>query len=163
GEAAAGRVGLHVLAGKRAALSRPARAGRLDGGRRFPGCAFSSVRGRHRRASHSRGAMSALAEIRDAPGLDAYLAELEDLPARAAGDYLFARAFAELSATGDERAVEILANATLCLARGEAMQRRQRFDPDTTIDAYLERCTLKTGKLFEAACRLSGGPGAFGL
>ncbi|HEX9380958.1 MAG TPA: polyprenyl synthetase family protein [Gaiellaceae bacterium] len=83
--------------------------------------------------------------------------------ARAAGDYLFARAFAELSATGDARAVAILANATLCLARGEAMQRRQRFDPDTTVEAYLERCTLKTGKLFEAACRLAGGPGAFGL
>jgi len=56
-----------------------------------------------------------------------------------------------------------LANATLCLARGEAMQRLQRFDPDTAVDAYLERCTLKTGKLFEAACRLAGGPGAFGL
>jgi geranylgeranyl pyrophosphate synthase len=83
--------------------------------------------------------------------------------ARAAGDYLFARAFAELSATKDARAVAILANATLCLARGEAMQRRQRFDPNTTVDAYLTRCTLKTGKLFEAACRLAGGPGAFGL
>jgi geranylgeranyl pyrophosphate synthase len=83
--------------------------------------------------------------------------------ARAAGDYLFARAFAELSANGDPHAVGILAEATLCLARGEAMQRRQRFDPDTTIDAYLERCTLKTGKLFEAACRLAGGSGAFGL
>jgi geranylgeranyl pyrophosphate synthase len=83
--------------------------------------------------------------------------------ARAAGDYLFARAFAELSATRDGASVAVLANATLCLARGEAMQRRQRFDPDTSIDAYLERCTLKTGKLFEAACRLAGGPGAFGL
>jgi geranylgeranyl pyrophosphate synthase len=83
--------------------------------------------------------------------------------ARAAGAYLFARAFSELSATGDARAVAILADATLCLARGEAMQRRQRFDPDTTVDAYLERCTLKTGKLFEAACRLAGGSGAFGL
>jgi geranylgeranyl pyrophosphate synthase len=83
--------------------------------------------------------------------------------ARAAGDYLFARAFAELSATGDTAAVAVLANATLCLARGEAMQRRQRFDPSTTVDAYLERCTLKTGKLFEAACRLAGGSGAFGI
>jgi geranylgeranyl pyrophosphate synthase len=83
--------------------------------------------------------------------------------ARAAGDYLFARAFSELSATGDARAVAVLANATLCLARGEAMQRRQRFDPDTTIDAYLERCSLKTGKLFEAACLLAGGSGAFGV
>jgi geranylgeranyl pyrophosphate synthase len=83
--------------------------------------------------------------------------------ARAAGDYLFARAFAELSATQDTSAVAVLANATLCLARGEAMQRRQRFDPGTTVDAYLERCALKTGKLFEAACRLAGGSGAFGL
>jgi geranylgeranyl pyrophosphate synthase len=83
--------------------------------------------------------------------------------ARAAGDYLFARAFAELSATGDAAAVAVLANATLCLARGEAMQRRQRYDPETPVEAYLERCTLKTAKLFEAACRLAGGPGAFGL
>jgi geranylgeranyl pyrophosphate synthase len=83
--------------------------------------------------------------------------------ARAAGDYLFARAFAELAATGDTRAVAILADATLCLARGEALQRAQRHDPDTPVDAYLERCSLKTGKLFEAACRLGGGSGAFGL
>ncbi len=83
--------------------------------------------------------------------------------ARTAGDYLFARAFAELAATGDTHAVAVLANATLCLARGEALQRSQRFDPSTSIDAYLERCTLKTGKLFEAACRLAGGSGPFGL
>src|ERR687888_61610 len=83
--------------------------------------------------------------------------------ARAAGDYLFARAFAELASGGDARAVGILADATLCLARGEALQRSQRHDPDTTVDAYLERCSLKTGKLFEAACRLGGGSGAFGL
>ena len=83
--------------------------------------------------------------------------------ARAAGDYLFARAFAELTSTGDPRAVSILAGAALCLARGEALQRSQTHDPDTTIDAYLERCALKTGKLFEAACLLGGGLGAFGL
>jgi geranylgeranyl pyrophosphate synthase len=88
--------------------------------------------------------------------------------ARATGDYLFARAFAELAATGDEQAVSLLADAALCLARGEAMQRRQAHDPDTTVEAYLERCGLKTGKLFEAACLLGAGPGradlgAFGL
>ena len=83
--------------------------------------------------------------------------------ARATGDYLFARAFAELTATGDGDAVAILADATLCLARGEALQRTQTHDPATTVDAYLERCALKTGKLFEAACRLGGGPGAYGL
>ena len=83
--------------------------------------------------------------------------------ARATGDYLFARAFAELTATGDADAVKILADATLCLARGEALQRTQTHDPATTVEAYLERCALKTGKLFEAACRLGGGPGAYGL
>ena len=77
--------------------------------------------------------------------------------ARAAGDYLFARAFAELAAEGDPAAVRALADASLALARGEAMQRRQRHDPDTTVDAYLERCALKTGKLFEAACSLGSG------
>jgi geranylgeranyl pyrophosphate synthase len=83
--------------------------------------------------------------------------------ARATGDYLFARAFSELTATGDADAVAVLADATLCLARGEALQRTQTHDPATTVEAYLERCALKTGKLFEAACRLGGGPGAYGL
>ena len=83
--------------------------------------------------------------------------------ARATGDYLFARAFSELAATGDADAIAILADATLCLARGEALQRTQTHDPSTTVDAYLERCALKTGKLFEAACRLGGGSGEYGL
>jgi octaprenyl-diphosphate synthase len=84
--------------------------------------------------------------------------------ARATGDYLFARAFAELAATGDAEAVGLLADAALCLARGEAMQRRQAHDPDTTVEAYLERCGLKTAKLFEASCRLgSRDLGAFGM
>jgi geranylgeranyl pyrophosphate synthase len=74
--------------------------------------------------------------------------------ARAAGDYLFARAFAELAGAGDPRAVAMLADATLCLARGEALQRRQTHDPDTSVDSYLKRCELKTAKLFEAACLL---------
>ena len=82
--------------------------------------------------------------------------------ARAAGDYLFARAFAELAARGDIEGVATLAEASLALARGEALQRRQRHDPDTTVDGYLERCTLKTGKLFEAACLLGGGSGDYG-
>jgi geranylgeranyl pyrophosphate synthase len=77
--------------------------------------------------------------------------------ARAAGDYLFARAFGELAAAGDLRAVQILADAALALVRGETMQRRQQHDPDTTIDAYLERCALKTATLFEASCLLGGG------
>ena len=88
--------------------------------------------------------------------------------ARAAGDYLFARAFAQLAATRDADAVLILSDATLALARGEALQRRQAFRPETSVEDYLARCSLKTGKLFEAACLLGGGSngsslGAFGL
>ena len=82
--------------------------------------------------------------------------------AKASGDYLFARAFSVLAQTRDPNAVAVLADASLALARGEAMQRRQRHDPDTTVDDYLERCSLKTGKLFEAACTLGGGAGEYG-
>jgi geranylgeranyl pyrophosphate synthase len=74
-------------------------------------------------------------------------------PALATGDYLFARAFAGLVPEGDA-AVATLARAALSLARGEAIQRRQVHDPTTTIDAYVERVALKTGKLIEAACLL---------
>jgi len=77
--------------------------------------------------------------------------------AKAAGDYLYARAFGVLVETGDEQAVRTLADAALCLARGEAMQKLQAHDPDTTIDAYVERCMLKTAKLIEAACLLGSG------
>ena len=85
-----------------------------------------------------------------------------DRAARAAGDYLFARAFSVLAETGDPGGVAVLAEASLALARGEAMQRLQRHDPDITVDDYLERCALKTGKLFEAACVLGGGSGEYG-
>jgi geranylgeranyl pyrophosphate synthase len=86
--------------------------------------------------------------------------------ARATGDYLFARAFGELTDGGDMEGVRILAQACLCLVRGEALQRRQLHDPSTSVDAYLARCVLKTGKLFEAACLLGSRDarlGAFGL
>jgi geranylgeranyl pyrophosphate synthase len=86
-----------------------------------------------------------------------------DAPAKAAGDYLFARAFAVLAEERDAATVTMLAEAALALARGEALQQRQRHDPDTSIDGYLERCALKTGKLFEAACSLAGGNGEYGL
>ena len=89
-----------------------------------------------------------------------------ELSARAGGDYLFSRAFAELATNGDLEGVEILARACLAIARGEAMQQLQAHDPDTPVDAYLERISLKTGKLFEASCLLgSRDPrlGSFGL
>ena len=104
---------------------------------------------------------------RDRRGRESAWASHGPEAARAAGDYLFARAFAELAATGDRAAVRSLAGATLALARGEALQRAQTHDPETSVEDYLQRCSLKTGKLFEAACLLgSGGDkslGEFGL
>jgi octaprenyl-diphosphate synthase len=82
--------------------------------------------------------------------------------AKAAGDHLFAAAFAALAGEGSREHVAVLADASIALASGEALQRLQRHDPDTTVEAYLERCTLKTGSLFAAACVLGGGNAEFG-
>jgi geranylgeranyl pyrophosphate synthase len=82
--------------------------------------------------------------------------------ATATGDFLFSRAFAQLAATGSTAAVRALSDASSALARGELMQREDAFALDVTEARYVERCTLKTGKLFEAACRLGavlGEPG----
>ena len=82
--------------------------------------------------------------------------------AKATGDFLFARAFTVLAKQDDPRALEILARASLELARGEAMQRRQRHRPETPIEDYFERCSLKTGALFAAACLLADGSAEYG-
>ena len=74
--------------------------------------------------------------------------------ATAVGDFLFSRAFAELAATGSADAVRALSRASSALARGELLQREDAFKADVTEERYLERCTLKTARLFEAACRL---------
>ncbi|MEA2410203.1 MAG: hypothetical protein QOC77_764 [Thermoleophilaceae bacterium] len=85
--------------------------------------------------------------------------------ATATGDLLFSRAFAELTATGSADAVRVLSSASSALARGELMQREDAWSDSVTPERYLERCELKTARLFEAACRLgailgSPGPGA---
>jgi geranylgeranyl pyrophosphate synthase len=82
--------------------------------------------------------------------------------ATATGDFLFSRAFAQLAATGSAAAVRALSDASSALARGELMQRDDAFAWDVSEGRYFDRCTLKTGKLFDAACRLGallGDPG----
>jgi geranylgeranyl pyrophosphate synthase len=82
--------------------------------------------------------------------------------ATATGDLLFSRAFADLTATGSADAVRELSNASSALARGELMQREDAWSDSVTPERYLERCELKTARLFEAACRLGailGSPG----
>jgi geranylgeranyl pyrophosphate synthase len=76
--------------------------------------------------------------------------------ARATGDHLFALAFAGLARAGSPDAVALLARAALDLARGEALQSEQARRPEITVEAYLERCLFKTGRLFAAACALGG-------
>jgi geranylgeranyl pyrophosphate synthase len=72
----------------------------------------------------------------------------------AVGDLLFSRAFALLAGGGDGRAVALLAEASSALARGELAQRHDAFDTSISERRYLERCHLKTAKLFECACLL---------
>jgi geranylgeranyl pyrophosphate synthase len=81
------------------------------------------------------------------------------------GDFLFSRAFAELAATGSPDAVKTLSDASSALARGELMQRADAWSADVSPERYISRCTLKTARLFEAACRLGAifGPSANGL
>jgi geranylgeranyl pyrophosphate synthase len=82
-----------------------------------------------------------------------------------AGDLLFSRAFAFLAEHGDGRSVSLLAEASAALARGELAQRQDAFDLQISEQRYLERCRLKTAKLFECACRMgsdSEALGAFG-
>jgi geranylgeranyl pyrophosphate synthase len=72
----------------------------------------------------------------------------------AVGDLLFSRAFALLAEHGDSRAVSLLAEASVALAKGELAQRHDAFDTAISEQRYLERCRLKTARLFECACRL---------
>jgi geranylgeranyl pyrophosphate synthase len=70
--------------------------------------------------------------------------------ATSTGDLLFSRAFAMLA--GDGGQVALLSEASVALARGELTQRRDAYDTSIPAERYLERCRLKTARLFECAC-----------
>ncbi len=74
--------------------------------------------------------------------------------ATAAGDLLFARAFAELVRSGSGAQLQALSDASTALAIGELYQREDAYRVDVPLERYLERCELKTARLFEAAARL---------
>jgi geranylgeranyl pyrophosphate synthase len=83
------------------------------------------------------------------------------------GDLLFSRAFAELAVEGGEAAVAELSSASVALAMGELAQRQDAYDTSLSEERYLWRCSLKTARLFESACRVgrlaAGAPGTEGL
>src|SRR5438445_117637 len=62
------------------------------------------------------------------------------LAATATGDLLFSRAFAELVGTRSVAAVRTLARASSELACGELMQREDAWNPEVSLERYLERC-----------------------
>jgi geranylgeranyl pyrophosphate synthase len=70
------------------------------------------------------------------------------------GDLLFSRAFAELAIDGGAAEVAELSAASVALALGELAQRRDAYDTSISEERYLERCSLKTARLFESACRI---------
>jgi geranylgeranyl pyrophosphate synthase len=72
----------------------------------------------------------------------------------ATGDLLFSRAFAELARNRDPEQLRALSDASSALAAGELLQREDAYASDIAVERYLERCSLKTAALFEAACRL---------
>ena len=74
--------------------------------------------------------------------------------ATATGDLLFSRAFALLAGAGDVDQVALLSEASVALAEGELAQRHDEFDTSIDADRYLQRCRLKTARLFECACRM---------
>jgi geranylgeranyl pyrophosphate synthase len=80
----------------------------------------------------------------------------------ATGDLLLSRAFALLAGAGDSRSVALLSSASVALARGELAQRQDAFDTGISEARYLQRCGLKTAKLFECACRLGRDDPALG-
>src|SRR5205823_8903893 len=104
-QSATGWARLHVSAGERSPLSRARGAGGADRKGRLPRGAGPVVRRRDRGAPHGGGSLSALAEIRAAPGLDAYLEELEERLERAVGVYhgVLAEVGAEALAAGGKR------------------------------------------------------------
>jgi geranylgeranyl pyrophosphate synthase len=76
------------------------------------------------------------------------------LLALATGDLLFSRAFAELAAGSEIEPIRVLSAAASALASGELMQRDDAWNSAVGQERYLERCRLKTGVLFRAACEL---------
>lgn len=87
-------------------------------------------------------------------GLPTVYAEAGRDRATSLGDMLFSTAFRILVDGDDVKAVAEISDTAVDLARGELMQRRGAFNTSLEETEYLDRCRLKTARLFEAACVL---------
>ena len=71
------------------------------------------------------------------------------------GDFLYSRAFEMMVEVNNMRVMEILAQTTNTIAKGEVMQLLNCHDPETTEERYIEVIRNKTAKLFQAAAQLT--------
>jgi octaprenyl-diphosphate synthase len=72
------------------------------------------------------------------------------------GDYLFARSFQLMTATGSLRVLDILADAAATIAEGEVLQLTAAANLATTEDIYIRVVRGKTAALFAAAAEVGG-------
>jgi octaprenyl-diphosphate synthase len=72
------------------------------------------------------------------------------------GDYLFARSFQLMTATGSLRVLSILADAAATIAEGEVLQLTAAQNLSTDEDTYLRIVRGKTAALFAAATEVGG-------
>ncbi|MEM7752131.1 MAG: polyprenyl synthetase family protein [Pseudomonadota bacterium] len=72
------------------------------------------------------------------------------------GDYLFARSFQLMTATGSLQVLDILADAAATIAEGEVLQLTAAANLATTEDIYLKVVRGKTAALFAAAAEVGG-------
>jgi octaprenyl-diphosphate synthase len=70
------------------------------------------------------------------------------------GDFLYSRSFQMMVEVGNLRVLEVLADATNVIARGEVLQLMNMHDAALKVDDYLRVVRFKTAKLFEASARL---------
>ncbi len=70
------------------------------------------------------------------------------------GDFLYSRAFQMMVSVGSLRVLDVLADATNVIARGEVLQLMNMHDADLGVDDYLKVVRFKTAKLFEASARI---------
>jgi octaprenyl-diphosphate synthase len=71
------------------------------------------------------------------------------------GDFVYSRAFQIMAATGSQRVIEIMADATNVIAEGEVLQLMNAHDPDTSEQRYMEVIHRKTARLFEAGAEVA--------
>ncbi len=72
------------------------------------------------------------------------------------GDYLFARSFQLMTATGSLKVLDILADAAATIAEGEVLQLTAAANLSTTEDIYIKVVRGKTAALFAAAAEVGG-------